>query len=242
MDAYRGDRWRNPLTTEGSRGVTTGANSRRWSLAGNKVHHLFLVEGHAEEGLVKVLLRNSTCPASQISIKCLEGINNLDLALRQLVSEPEWQMLHSVTIVLDADDDPQKRLEDVWQRLKTQLSCSTLEIAHAKQKGIILYRGTRYAVWLNPGPGQPGKIEDLVLKTVDPDCVAYIQRIWRKTSPRDCVGPPSAKALVAVWIACRANKGLGLGTAFERGLIDVGHDAFEPLTNLIRDQLAHKKS
>lgn len=212
------------------------------SLAGKQVRHLFLAEGGAEEGLVNALLRRQKTSPTTSLVGCLKGIQRLHDVLRALVTEPEWADLHSVTILLDADDNPQGRLSNTWDALGEIVGITEQSVAAGKQRGWTLSGGTRYALWLNPGKSRRGTIEDLVLDTLDPKARDCIATLWHCATGHAKAREPSPKAEVAVWLALRADLGLGLGTAFERGLIDLDHRAFEPLRQLIDEQLSYRGS
>lgn len=184
-----------------------------------------------------VLKRHDSRP-SGVEIVCLEGVKRLDVVLRSLASDPEWQNLLSVTILVDADNQPRGRWEEVWDTLGRIIKLPDQIVAQGKRVGTVEDGTIRYGVFLAPSQDRPGRIEDLVLETIDPDIRTCISRLWDCAHAHARASHPSAKAEVAILIALRDDQGLGLGTAFERGLIDVGHAAFEPLRQFVDAQLA----
>jgi hypothetical protein len=212
----------------------------RKPLAGTK--HLFLVEGQPEEGVVRAILRRDGHDKSATQIRCLKGVTNLKSVLRTLVSEPEWHELGSVTVVVDADDDPEARSTSVWNALGTECRLPDAEVDRGKKDGYVVSGSIRYAVWLSPGDGSHGTIEDMVVATIEHDVRDRIMAFWKQGQKDPNEAEPTAKAIVAIWLALKTNKGIGLRTAFERALIDLDHPAFEPLRELIRTQLGHRRS
>jgi hypothetical protein len=141
--------------------------------------------------------------------------------------------------LLDADADPDGRRDGVWNALVELAEVPAASAETGKARGWLVHRGTRYAVWLSPGCGRSGRIEDLVSVTIDRKTRRQIRELWRRSSVAKA-RKPSSKAVVAVWIALRDDQGLGLGSAFEKGLVELDHPAFGPLRRVIDEQLAHR--
>lgn len=197
--------------------------------------HLFLAEGQAEVGLLRQLLK-SLCAGDDAAILCAEGVERIPQLIKRLVQPPAMGDLRSVTVVADADSDPSSRRKRIWDALPMSDSAC----ASGKVEGSTVDGSPRYAVWLSPDNSRCGRIEDLVLETIDPTIVEEIRNLWRSLAGLAKDPSPSSKALVAIWITLRENAGVGLGTAFERGLIDLDHRAFEPLRQLIDEQLSYR--
>lgn len=197
--------------------------------------HLFLAEGRAEVGLLRQLLK-SLCAGDDAAILCAEGVERIPQLIKRLVQPPAMGDLRSVTVVADADSDPSSRRKRIWDALPMSDSAC----ASGKVEGSTVAGSPRYAVWLSPDNSRCGRIEDLVLETIDPSIVDEIRHFWRRVGHRNKDANPSSKAIVAIWIALCANEGFGLGTAFERGLIDLDHRAFEPLRQVIDQQLSYR--
>ncbi len=133
--------------------MAPSAQKEKLSFAGKQVDHLFLGEGQAEKGLLKRLLALARYQSSDVHIACLQGIDGLGAALRSLMSEPEWQSLHAVTIILDSDYNPKDRWNSIWDTLGSLLasfgssSAETKPFTRAgKRNGWAIHNGIRYAV------------------------------------------------------------------------------------------------
>lgn len=199
------------------------------------VRYLFILEGQDEVGLFERLL--AACGAgNDAKTVCVHGIKKIQAETRRLLRKPEAAALRSVTIVGDADADPRPALDRLWGAFELQPA----EFRKARQQGFLVKGDCRYAVWVSPGSGRPGALEDLVLDTLDDKTRSCIDELWRCAGGNARKATPSSKAAVAVWVALRDDRGLGLGTAFERGLVDLAHSAFKPLRSLLHDQLAHR--
>lgn len=172
------------------------------------------------------------CLGDEVVVVCAEGVKNISVLIKRLVQPPGG--LRSVTVVADADQNPARRREEMWD----SLPIADTARASGKANGSAVADSIRYAVWLSPDNSRCGRIEDLVLDTIHPDIVKKICRLWRCKSRRTKNAEPSAKAIVAIWIAWDQNAGVGLRTAFERGLIDLKHPAFAPLRKLVDEQLS----
>lgn len=213
----------------------------RPSLAGKNVAHLFLVAGRAEQGLVNALISREKLDPKSVFIYCVEGLTNFPDALRSLVSEREWRALSSVTILVDADEDPSARSQSIWDTLQHHAGLDRGRVEQAKRRGWLVDKGIRYALRVSPGGGGAGRIEDLVLRTIDREARRQIRELWRRSSVAKA-REPSSKAEVAVVIALRTDQSLGLESAFEKGVFDLRDEAFGPMCALIRDQLGHRRS
>ncbi|MCS6780152.1 MAG: hypothetical protein NZ555_10680 [Geminicoccaceae bacterium] len=198
--------------------------------------HLFLAEGAAEVGLLSQILR-SLCAGEDAVITCVKGVERIGPLVKRLVQPPAKNDLASVTVVADADNDPRARLDQIWGAFPIDEDSR----AYGEKEGSVVVGATRYAAWLSPGCGKSGRIEDLVLGTVDPKTRNCVRELWRCATGAKKKKSPSSKAEVAIVIALRADEGLGLGSAFEKGLVHLDHRAFDPLRILLREQLAHQR-
>ncbi|MCS6877431.1 MAG: hypothetical protein NZP72_03925 [Geminicoccaceae bacterium] len=220
--------------------------------------HLCVCEGKAEVKLVERLMKqilaqgggNGKSAAEapdrgqkneheerKFVIVCAGGVDKIRPLLKRLRTRPNAKGLKSITIVADADDKVKGRRAEIWKALGVDDDVAS-KIAPDE---VLVVHGVQCAVWLSPDNESNGRIEDMVMKTLESRIINCVEEVWeRARSIRADLGARSSlssKAKVAVWLALVENQGIGLPTAFEKGLVDLSHPVFEPLRVLLGAQI-----
>lgn len=196
-----------------------------------------------EVGLLETPLGRANANAQQVAIFCFRGVKNFYRGMIAALSpEQEWAQLISVTAVADADGSPTGRSDQIWDAFERAGIVTRPQANVGKRSGrVVTASGLSVAVWLSPGRRKAGAIEDMVIDTIGSDLCNRIAYFWRKNHTGSGAKGPSAKAKVAIWLALKANEGMGLGTAFMKGLIDLDHAVFRSLRQLVEAQLGHTR-
>jgi hypothetical protein len=185
-------------------------------------------------GLLSTLLAKAN-QSTDALIVCAKSSDNIRPLIRRLLTFPEAREIVSIAIFGDADSNFTRSRDKFWGAFGIDGARRDV----GKRNGFLEEGNKRYAVWISPNNKGPGTIENMVLDTFDRKTRKCIADLWQCTGGSGAVQGPSAKAEVAVWIALRNDAGAGLRTAFEKGLIDLDHQAFARLCSLVKAQLAH---
>lgn len=179
--------------------------------------HVLLAEGRDETHVVRhLLLRKAQKPNFCMLDK--QGIENLldDIALEVTLSDRK-----TVSIVVDADDNPDARWCSVVDRLQAAFLAEKMELPEKpKPRGVIIdsrpaARIPRIGIWMMPDNRSEGQLEDFIAAMIPdddpvwPQSVAYIKGIRkedRKFKPNK-----KLRAKVNAWLATReAPRPMGL--------------------------------
>lgn len=122
---------------------------------------LVVCEGPSDCGLINALLQHHQI--SGIRARCPQhGFSAIEPFLRGLETQSAWQELSGLLLVADANGDPLGRFEET-ARILTKFGLPVTQAFQLEHGG---QRNTGRAVYLMPGPGRPGCLEDLLLDAI----------------------------------------------------------------------------
>jgi hypothetical protein len=176
-------------------------------------------------------------------VQCLAygGKTALRGFLKNRAAPPEWPMVRGILVTQDANGDPGAAFASVRDALTSR------GLASPRAPGEVTQGPPNVAVWILPGAGRLGMLEDLCLDTLagDPvlqcvdaftECVAGSPKRVRVEGPEDAQSTVArlAKRRVQAWAAACDPPQRRLGELAQKGGIDFSHSAFDPLVSLIR--------
>ncbi len=195
---------------------------------------VFLAEGKAEWLFIDKVLKASDASMRDCVVFLLEGYTGLENKIRLLLWEENSNNISSLGIMLDANNVPDQRLRKAANALKRAGFPSNEN--ELRDGGICADGARRTSVFLSPGQGRKGRIEDLIIEEI------------RTTDLFDCVSGFKAcvegvrcqiddKGVVQTYISARAGDLCGVGRAFQKGVLDINHDAYRTARIFVQNLL-----
>jgi len=194
-------------------------------LTGQHYTKIFLAEGTAEALFIDTLFTKKQFNENEYCVFCFAGINKLKTTLKNITNRVEFEQVTSLGIMIDADDHPEGRMESVLQQLcDFDLSDNKFDL---KKDTIYQYKERQIGVFISPGEGKNGRIETMIAEEIakrnEYACIAdYLECLNKK-----CNLKLDEKALVQIFISSKQSNLCGTGRAFEAGILDVDHEAYE---------------
>ncbi len=205
-----------------------GDAARIWQISKPK---LILGEGKEEVGFFKALMCH--LGIGDVDVRDYGGKTKLGAFLGALLRQPEFEMIASLAITIDADHDAVASFDAVDRALR---ACS-LPIPSGHGKATKCAGGRpQISAFVLPDGKNPGKLEDLCLASVadypEMECLdEYFSCVSDKATrePEDV-----AKARVHAWLATQINPELRLGEAAQKGYWPWNARTFEELRGFMR--------
>ena len=186
---------------------------------------IFLAEGLSEALFLERLFQEEMLDPNEVIIFCIKGVNNLGLTLKLLVDEEEFPHVTSLGIMLDADTRPKTRFNMALRECRKIRFISTATTMTGP--GVCSEGRRKLGIFVSPGDGRNGCIETLILDEVreKPEFSCLEDLV-------DCLialgaSKLSDKALCQMYISLKRDRVCGAGRAFESGIFDISHPAYE---------------
>ena len=177
--------------------------------------------------------------------KALTGKDALTATLKALPMTQGFGRVNRIGVIRDLDEDP---LVDVMTSIRNALQGNPPKSDRPPaptHPGEIAEEGRfRVGVFLFPGDGRTGCLEDLCLDAIRTDpawpCInSYFECLDRSGLIRPSLGTMKSKARFHAWLASRERANFGsLAVAAEAGAIPWDHAAFDPLKTFLRTLFA----
>ena len=195
---------------------------------------VFLAEGASELLFIDKVLQHLNVSVADCAVFLLEGYQQLEDKIRNIKKEPNFHAVCSLGVMLDADRYPDRRLRKTANALGLANFPSDENVLKNNR---VCSRGQKKAgVFLSPGNGQRGRIENLVIDEIRTteifECLSNFGECTEGTS-----GQLDDKGLVQCYISARAGDRCGLGRAFEAGILDVNHNAYAGARRFVQNLL-----
>ncbi len=195
---------------------------------------VFLAEGKPEWLFVDKVLEKFDAPIQDCVVLLLRGYTDLEKKIGLILEEDNSDNISSLGIMLDANNVPDRRLRKAANALRRAGFPS--DENELRDGGICADGARRTSVFLSPGQGRKGRIEDLVIEEI------------RTTDLFDCVsgfkvcveGVPCQiddKGVVQTYISARTGNLCGVGRAFQKGVLDINHDAYRTARIFVQNLL-----
>jgi hypothetical protein len=188
---------------------------------------LLLVEGRDEINFFNSLIRHLRI--QEIEVRSYEGKDRLRSALQTLIIAPGFDMLESIGIVRDADNDANAAFQSV---------CGSLSNAGLPVPGapmLITSERPQTGVMIMP-PGEPeGMLENLCLSAFQTDPAMPCVEQYFECLEAEMENLPShvAKAHIHAFLASRERPDLRLGEAALRGYLPWDSPAFASVRQFV---------
>lgn len=199
---------------------------KKVGLAGDlRPSKLFLAEGSSEAFFLESLFTDRGFDESEYCVFCIEGIDNLRPNLHFLSTEPNFHLVKSMGIMVDANGDADARLTSVLSSLK-RYGCAD-DSTSFNGGNIAVYKGLRIGLFISPGNSEPGTIETLTVREIrdqqESECIEALEGCIKSV----CGAVLSEKALTQIYISIKNGSLCGVGRAFQAGILKVEHPAYE---------------
>jgi hypothetical protein len=173
-------------------------------------------------------------PITECVVFLLKGYPQLENKVRIITREPNFGKVSTLGIMLDADRYPNSRVRKAANAFK--LADFPSEENALKNDNVCSDGGKKAGVFVSPGNGKKGCIENLVIEEIRATeiskCLSDLEGCIKRNS-----GQLDAKGLVQSYISVRNGSLCGLGRAFEAGVLDVSHDAYKDARQFIGKML-----
>jgi hypothetical protein len=196
---------------------------------------LLFAEGNSEEGLLKAALRQlGRVDATVLNIR---GINRFKTVLQSYFGGTEQPDLGGIGILFDAEQAGYAArltsLCDILARFGIDVDRPAIEA------GSISTGGTyRVGIFVSPDNRSPGRIEQLVLQEVRSSdvaqCVDQLAECWLGAAGKAI----DEKGLAQVYISGRSGDVCGIGTAFDKGTLDIANGAYSGIVRMVSDLMS----
>ena len=162
----------------------------------------------------------------------------LPTKLYSIASRRNFNALPALAVVLDANGDPVNALSTVCDELGKIVPLGQPSLKHDEVREVKWEkRVIRVGVFIMPGGGRNGALEELILPTVPADltkCIHDFRECARKAGKGAAVKKESKKTAQAL-LSALPKHCINLADAAEQGMIDFNHDAFNGLKKFIRE-------
>lgn len=190
---------------------------------------VFLGEGASEAGLLGALVRD--LGIQNAAIFTVGGEKYLKTVLLRLAAETSGpEAIGSLGIVFDANNNYASKLDSV----EAALRAAGFEFEKDKLDAHGIYRDGNLpiGVFLSPGMKRPGRIETMVMYEVEDSTISSCLNYYDKCVFEKAQRRLDEKGRVQTYLAS-FNAAVGLGIAFEKSLLNVGHTAYAEIRNMV---------
>ncbi|MER2514472.1 MAG: DUF3226 domain-containing protein [Nitrosomonas ureae] len=199
---------------------------------------LLLVEGNDEVTVLSLLL--DTIGITDIQIIDCGGNIQFKSKFPVLIKSPEFSDVTAYAIIQDADSNAPGAFESIQYQLSKHLQPTPVSVETFVEKN-----GVRVGVFVLPGAGLPGMLEDLYLKTLEgtpvlecvDSCVDEISKRCPPSTVKGIFGLPTqrlAKARALGTLMATSAPHNRLGHAAKDGYWNFSHGAMQPLIEFLR--------
>jgi hypothetical protein len=192
---------------------------------------LFLAEGASEVGLVRAILES--VHGVNADIFDVRGEKNLKTVLLALSDKlGGWDnAIRSIGIVFDANEDQGSKMASITSAL-TQTGFE-FDPGNLDENGICRKGNMPIGVFISPGNGGPGRIETMILTEIRSSSINECLDGFAGCVVARTTVNLSEKGLVQAYLGGR-NAAHGIGVAFEKGVLDINHEAYARVRNMVR--------
>ncbi|NSW55236.1 MAG: hypothetical protein HPY44_04440 [Armatimonadetes bacterium] len=216
-----------------------------------KERRILIVEGTHEQAFIEALLKvRQDDTDSPIDVLPLGGKTKLALTLEGLGEDPSFLDLYKAQdspparlgILRDADNDPEAAFQSVCQALQNARFPYPGKPGEFVEGEFVLTETmllpVRVGVYIMPGAGKQGALEDLcwqaVKTTPQAACAEQFLDCLRERGVFATPEHTLCKARAHAYIAAQADPEVHVGTAAKRGYWDLGSNAFDGLLDFIQ--------
>jgi hypothetical protein len=189
---------------------------------------MLIVEGKEDAAFFGALVKH--LKMEHIQVEPIGGKNSLGDQLKLLVVTPGFSdVLASIGIVRDADDNPKGAFQSVCSALKSaELTVPKRPLSSSGSKPSV-------TVMILPDPNTTGMLEDVCLKAVESEAAMACVNDFFACLPQQGLSVPKdiSKAKIQVYLAALQAE-LRLGEAAQKGLWAWEHPAFTEIKQFLQ--------
>ncbi len=193
---------------------------------------ILLVEGNHEQDLFSKLLHKLDL-ASDIQIVNAQGKDKYPTQLKAIMKMPGHELITSVGIVGDADDNPQRAFQNICKVLQeAKLPQPTAPLQPVKIDGL------QVIVLILPDSQTKGMLETVCLESVKDDpamiCVNQYFECLEQKLDKDKLPKNMAKSKIQAFLASRHEFAVDLGVAAQKSYWQFDHPVFETIKQFLQ--------
>jgi len=192
---------------------------------------LFLAEGASEEGFIRKILEKHS--DQQSVVFCFAGLGDLSTVLKSISGVPGINNLKSLGLMLDAEVDFNARVSSVIGHFANHNI--TLPPGDVHNSRVSLHGSCRIGVYISPGAGSSGRIEDTALIEIQETKLWSCVDAYAKCIESALGKEFDKKSIVQTYISTIKGDLCGLGRAFQANILNVAHTAYDTPRILIED-------
>jgi|HubBroStandDraft_5_1064220.scaffolds.fasta_scaffold180672_2 hypothetical protein len=191
-----------------------------------KEPHLILVEGADDQALSALMIRHEGL--ENFRVHNMTGKTSWNRRIGVIAKQPDFQQnVTSLGLLRDADDDPGAAWDSCIGALKF---CSL----PTPREALELAAGTpNTAIMVVPSRTRRGAVEELCMDSFPEPRLACVDQYFGCLGENG-VAPTHAKGRIQVYLAGLRDNPRDLVVACKKGLLDMGHPAFDELRGFIR--------
>lgn len=190
--------------------------------------YLLVVEGEEDAAFFEALARHLGL-GENLQLWPAGGKDNIRPQIKTLCGLPGFSEVERLGVIRDADADPEAAFRSVAGALKAA------GLPVPRRPGVVCGERPRVSVFILPGGGNPGALEDLCLEAVrDDPAAACVEEFFRCLEERLSWRTGAAKAKVQAFLASREEPGKRLGEAALAGYWPWDSPVFEPVREFLR--------
>jgi len=191
---------------------------------------LFLGEGSSEVGLLNAIV--AELAVQRAVVFDVKGETHLKTVLNVLSDQVTARgPLSCLGIVFDANADAKAKLDSIAAILK---SCGfDFDVANLSAEGVYTHGSLPIGVFISPGHGKAGRIETMILGEVATSPVQPCVQDFAKCIEQRSGRKMDEKGLVQAYLGS-FNAAHGIAVAFEKQILNIKHDTYSGVRELVR--------
>lgn len=204
---------------------------KKIELAGDlKPSKLFIGEGDTESFFIDKFLDLRKASPSENYVYCIRGLGSFQRKLEVVAKQNNFRFVNSLFFMLDAEDNLQGRLAAIAHGCR---KIEFMNIQNVEAAGIYKKDQKSLGVFVSPGTGSNGRIEDVILQEIMAKQQFGCIRKYVECMANDDGIILDAKSVVQTYISAVNGSLCGAGRAFEAGVLDPLDPAYESVTSII---------
>ncbi|MBF0610772.1 MAG: hypothetical protein HQL55_06575 [Magnetococcales bacterium] len=204
----------------------------------NKIEkpHIIIVEGNDESVFFNRLTKTLQL---EVQITSIDGKTNFKKELASLVLRSEFNIVTHMAIILDSDKEEKAAFDSICQNLANRGLPAPTAVGEIAEND-----GKRIGIYLMPGAGNQGALEELLLDCISNthplDCIAPYWQCLESLAGEEQIKLPKnrMKFKLRTLLAAMEEDTRSIGQAMDKGYIDVNHPNLDPLRTFLRKLFA----
>lgn len=192
---------------------------------------LLFAEGSTEASFLDRWLKIKVVDPKNVGVICVEGRNKLEITLRNIAEDENFNLVNSFGFLFDAELNPATSTFDAIRQVLQKVKL--IQAGETIAGGVQTFLRIKVAVYVAPDNLQSGKIENIVLNEIQSThlsgCINGFGGLVQ-----DALGHPAdSKTLVQAYLGIKKPGLCGTGHGFNQGKLDVMHPAYQGIRDTI---------